>query len=263
MHRAWIEAVAWWSPTLTDWAHAREVMRGGAEPLDPPARRPAPELLPPAERRRAPDTVAIACEVAARAVAAAGRAPRDLPSVFTSAHGDLAVTDALCATLASAPTAVSPTRFHNSVHNAASGYWGIATGCQRASTAMSAGDESFAAGLLEALVQCAAEDQPVLLVGYDIGAVGPLRSTNASRGVLGVALVLAPAPRAPALAALDWSLTSEPAAPSALRTAAARALASNAMHGALPFFEALALDTEAALDLQLAPRQALRLRLSM
>ena len=34
--------------------------------VEPPARRPAPELLAPAERRRAPDTVALALEVAAQ-----------------------------------------------------------------------------------------------------------------------------------------------------------------------------------------------------
>ena len=46
----------------------------------PPAPRPAPALLAPTERRRAPDTVAVALEVAARACAAAGRAPSELPS---------------------------------------------------------------------------------------------------------------------------------------------------------------------------------------
>ena len=257
--RAWIEGIAWWSPTLIDWGMARAAMRGEALPLAEPARRPVPELLPPAERRRAPDTVAIATEVASRALAASGHQAQDLSSVFTSAHGDLGVTDALCATLASAPTLVSPTRFHNSVHNAASGYWGIATGCRLASSALSAGEFSFAAGLLEALTQCATEGRPVLLVGYDLEAVGPLRSTNDSRGVLGVALVLAPTPGVGP--ALEWSLASA-ARPPALRTAAGRALASNAMHGALPFFEALALDRDAALRLPLAAQASLQLHMT-
>ena len=69
------------------------------------------------------------------AVRASGRDPATLPSVFTSAHGDLAVNDYMCATLATQPTAISPTRFHNSVHNAAAGYWTIATGCHAASSA--------------------------------------------------------------------------------------------------------------------------------
>ena len=71
-------------------------------PTDAPAR-PSPQLLAPNERRRAPDTVAVALEVALAACTAAGRDPRTLPSVFASTHGDLAITDYMCATLAERP----------------------------------------------------------------------------------------------------------------------------------------------------------------
>ncbi|HWH82680.1 MAG TPA: beta-ketoacyl synthase chain length factor, partial [Burkholderiaceae bacterium] len=189
---AFIEGIAFWAPSLPGWAHAAPALRGAAGGIVPPAKRPAPELLPPAERRRAPDSVALALEVATHAVAQSGRRADELLSVFASAHGNLALTDAICRTLVEAPLALSPTRFHNSVHNAASGYWGIATGCRRASTALSAFDCSFAAGLLEALTQCAADATPVLLVGCDTEATGALASTNHSRGLLAVALVLAP-----------------------------------------------------------------------
>ncbi|MEJ0008028.1 MAG: beta-ketoacyl synthase chain length factor [Steroidobacteraceae bacterium] len=90
------------------------------------ASRPQPSLLPPNERRRAPDTVAVALEVAQAACLNAGRDPAQLPTVFASTYGDLAITDYMCSTLARAPLTLSPTRFHNSVHNAASGYWSIA-----------------------------------------------------------------------------------------------------------------------------------------
>ena len=100
-----IEGVALWAPTLPGWDIARAAFRGDASAgVDPPARRPAPELLPLAERRRAPDTVALALEVATHAVAQSGRGAESLLSVFTSAHGDLAVIDAICSTLVSAPT---------------------------------------------------------------------------------------------------------------------------------------------------------------
>ena len=57
-----------------------------------------------------------------------------------------------------------------------------------------AGDAySFGAGLLEALSQCLADDAPVLLVAYDTPACGALESVNHSRGLLAVALLLAPA----------------------------------------------------------------------
>ena len=53
------------------------------------------------------------------------------------------------------PHTISPTRFHNSVHNAAAGYWTIGAGCMQATTALSAYDATFAEGLLEALAQLA------------------------------------------------------------------------------------------------------------
>jgi hypothetical protein len=166
--------------------------------------------------------------------------PRRLKSVFVSAHGDLAVTDAICQTLARAPAQTSPTKFHHSVHNAASGYWGIATECQEASTAVSALDCSFAAGLLEALCQCAADANPVLLVGYDIEAVGPLACVNESRGMLAIALVLSPIRTAQSLTEIQWAtLESRMPSKAASGVAVASGLSSNGMADALPFFEAL------------------------
>ena len=258
---AFIEGIALWAPTLPGWDVARAAFRGAGVGTDPPARRPSPELLPAAERRRAPDTVALALEVATHAVAQSGRRADELLSVFTSAHGDLAINDCICSTLVSAPTMLSPTKFHNSVHNAASGYWGIATGCLQASTAVSAFECSFAAGLLEALTQCAADDRPVLLVGYDIEATGALASTNASRGLLAVALVIAPQRSARARVALDWSLASGVAARIPLNTEAALPLATNAMSDALPLFEALASGDRGPLAMPLSARLALRVQL--
>ena len=110
-----------------------------------------------------------------------------LPSVFTSAHGDLAINDYMCSTLASEPTLISPTKFHNSVHNAAAGYWTIATGCHEASTALTAFDASFGAGLLEAASQCQADARPVLLVAVDVEAAGALASVTESTGLLACA----------------------------------------------------------------------------
>src|SRR5690606_892239 len=152
--------------------------------------RPAPALLPPNERRRAPDTVLVALQAAQAACEAAGREPAALPSVFASTYGDLAITDNVCATLARAPTEVSPTRFHNSVHNAAAGYWTIGTGAMEPATAISAGPGTFAMGLVEALAQLEAGADAVLLVAYDGPATGPLRDVLHSDGLLGVALVL-------------------------------------------------------------------------
>src|SRR5690606_42046368 len=107
----------------------------------------------PNERRRAPDSVALALEVALAACTAAGRDPARLPSVFAPTHGDLGITDYICTSLAADARALSPTRFHNSVHNAAAGYWTIGTCCHAPATAISSLDAHFAQRLLEALVR--------------------------------------------------------------------------------------------------------------
>ena len=256
-----VESVAFWAPSLPGWPIARAAFRGEGGPVEPAAKRPAPEILAPAERRRAPDSVALALEVAAAAVRESGRDAAALASIFTSAHGDLAVNDYMCSTLASQPTLISPTRFHNSVHNAAAGYWTIATGCMAASTALSAFEASFAAGLLEAATQCLADDRPVLLVAFDVQAVGALASVTASQGLLATAFVIAPAPAAglPTRPGFEATLVSGPTAVASLRSSAARALASNAMADALPFLEALALAATEPLELPLSRSLALRL----
>ena len=257
----YIEGPAFWSPTLPGWDVASAVFRGEAAPTDPPAKRPSPQVLAPAERRRAPDTVALSLEVAAAAVAASGRNAAELPCVFASAHGDLGINDYMCSTLAADPTLLSPIKFHNSVHNAAVGYWTIGTGCMASSNSLTAYEGTFAAGLLEAAAQCAADQRAVLLVGYDMPAVGALASVVTSRDLLAVALVIAPARTSRTVATLEWSLAAGAAEAPELRTDAVRPLKANAMADALPFFENLARGDGRSLGLPLSPSLSLRLRL--
>lgn len=260
-HRVTIEGVGFWAPTMPGWPMAQAVLRGEAGPQDPPTRRPAPQALAPAERRRAPDTVALALEVAGEAVAASGRAAAALPSVFASSHGDLAINDHLCSMLAGTPTLISPTKFHNSVLNAAAGYWTMAAGCHAASTAITAFDASFANALLAGAVQCATDDHPVLVAAYDIEAVGALASVTRSTGLLAVALVLAPGTTRPGAPVLQWQLEPGTTAAPAPRCEPARALATNALADALPFFETLACAETAPITLRLGPALGLRLQL--
>jgi hypothetical protein len=256
-YTASIDAAALWARQSPGWQAWCAALRG--EPAAA-AIKPNAGLLSANERRRASDSVLLAIEVAAQAVRASGHDASQLASVFTSAHGDLAITDALCAQLASAPLQLSPTRFHHSVHNAASGYWAMASGCRAPSTALSAHRHSFAGGLLEALVHCACEQQPVLLVGVDTEAVGLLADVNGSRGCLGVALVLSPEHSSASLGTLHWQLGDGDVEAPDLRSDAARALQSNAMAAALPLFESLVIDTEQALALPLPGARHLALR---
>jgi len=252
-----VEGIGFWTHGLPSWEAARAHVAGGALPDAVPAR-PSPQLLAPNERRRAPESVAVALEVALAACMAAGRDPASLPSVFASMHGDLAITDYMCATLASDPQAVSPTRFHNSVHNAAAGYWTIGAGCVQPATAVSSFDATFAQGLLEALVQLHAGAPAVLLVAYDAPSSGPLAQVSRSTGLLGGALVLSQA-----------SITGRPRIRCTLRDAQApppggrlAALAGgNAMAPMLPLFTALASGDDLAC-LHAGPGRALRVEVS-
>lgn len=252
-----IEGIGFWGNGLPDWQAACAYARGGALPAGAPAR-PAPQLLAANERRRAPETVAVALEVALAACSAAQRDPATLASVFASTHGDLAITDYLCRTLAEDARAVSPTRFHNSVHNAASGYWSIGTGCVRASTAISAYDASFAQGLLEALLQLAAGEPAVLLVAYDGAGVGALVPISDSHGLLGGALLLSPE-RHPGRPRLRATLVDgQPPPP---HGPLARLAGRNAMAPMLPLFDALARGDDATL-LKAGPGRLLRVEIA-
>jgi hypothetical protein len=238
---AYIDGIAIWSPLLPGWDDARRIFRGEMSVPQTKASRPRPSLLPPNERRRAPDTVAVSLEVASKACAHAGRDPASLPCIFASTHGDIATTDYMCETLAQTPDLMSPTKFHNSVHNAAAGYWAIATGCMAAYTALSAGRHSFGSGLLEALVQVQCDDTDILYVAYDTEARGPLATMAPSTGQLGCALVLSPAQTENTLYTLHWQAIEEELSQElAAQGEFAALVAGNAMAVCLPMFEALA-----------------------
>ena len=202
--RIHIEGIGLWSKHLGHYAALQSLLAGDTP--EPPLSKPAATTLPPNERRRAPESVLLAVEVAGQAVAMSGRAPASLACVFSSSHGDQAITDYMCATLASAPTELSPIRFHNSVHNAPAGYWTIATGCHEPSTAVCAHRMSFGAGLLEAISHALADQRPVLLVCSDIAGVYPLVEETGCTQSFGCALVLAPAVSGTTLASLDITL---------------------------------------------------------
>jgi hypothetical protein len=251
-----IEGIGLWTPRAPSWEAYRALLAGtlSADAIAGTAARPAPALLPPNERRRAPDTVLVALEAAQAACADAGRDPTTLPSVFASTYGDLAITDHMCQTLATSPLELSPTRFHNSVHNAAAGYWTIGTGAMTPATALSAGSASFAMGLLDALAQLHAGAPAVLLVGYDGASPGLLREVAHSDGLLGGAVVLARDAQAAPRLVLHQEDGEAPPAPHELADG-------NAMAPMLALFEALARGADEAL-LPAGPGRRLRLELA-
>ena len=129
-----------------------------------------PQLLPANEHRRMTSYIKLAIHVADEA----NLTDKVLPAVFASSNGDFYITDHICNTLTMDPKHISPTQFHNSVHNAPSGYWAIAAKSPAASTSISTGDSTFSSGLLEAVTQVLCEQEDVLFIAYDYPAESPL-----------------------------------------------------------------------------------------
>lgn len=207
MLTAYIEGIGLLGPGLTDWPSSQAVL-GGQQPYQPHKTiLPPPALLPAAERRRSGAIVKLTLATGLEAITAAGLDAASLPSVFSSSGGDGENCHAICDMLASQDRQISPTRFHNSVHNTASGYWSIATGAMSSSSVLSAFDASFGAGLLEALAQVLVDHTRTVLLTCDTAYPEPLYRARAIPDAFGMALALAPERSAQALAQISVSLT--------------------------------------------------------
>ena len=185
-----IEGIGLLAPGLVGWDAGRAVLAGRRPFVADDVPHPEATLLPPNERRRSSESVRWAMQVAHEALMQSGLDPREVPTVFASSDGEMDVFDRLCKTLATKERLVSPTLFHQSVHNTAAGYWGIATSGQRSSTALSCYDDTFAAGLMEAATMVRIDHNPVLLVSYDLDAPTLLREARAITSGFAMALVL-------------------------------------------------------------------------
>jgi hypothetical protein len=208
---AWISGIGLIAPGLPDWPSARVVLRGEQAWVSAPSVLPAPSILPPAERRRASRVIKLTLGIGLEA--AAGADVSTLATVFTSSGSDGHNCHALCEQLATDDRHVSPTRFHNSVHNAPAGYWGIATKSMAPCQVMCAFDGSFGAGLIDALGQVVLDQQATLLLAYDSEYPEPLRAKRMMSDCAGVALRLEPVRTAQALARITVRTTEAPALP--------------------------------------------------
>lgn len=234
-----IDAISFAAPGLVDWASAQAVLRGEQSYVAAELPTYQPSLLPPNERRRASATVRMAFRVAEAATQASSIAASELATVFSSADGDLTIAQRICMALAETQRFISPTDFHNSVHNAAAGYWSIASLAHGPATAIAAFDDSFGAGLLEAIGMVHIERQPTLLVVYDVPAPAPLHAKRPLQHPAGVALVLTSQATANTLASFTFKL-SDAVATVCSDTALEALRLSNPAARALPLLQLLA-----------------------
>lgn len=188
-----IAGVGAWGPGFTHWAElrARLLNRDNSAPLGAAAN-PAPQVIPANERRRAPLPVKIAVEVSWQALQQSGLAAEDVACVFGSGLGDTEISDYMCRVLTTDLKQLSPTKFHNSVHNAAAGYWTISSGCMKSANSIAAYQMTAGLALLEGMIQCALQQEPVLITLFDTKAHAPFNQMFACSQNFGAALLIAP-----------------------------------------------------------------------
>lgn len=248
-HSVFIDSIGLAAPGLPGWPAAQEILRG-AQPYEiREMPRFAPSFLPPNERRRATRVGRLAFQAGEEAVAASDIPPEQLAAVFSSGGGDYEVMDRMCQALATSERMISPTDFHNSVHNAPAGYWSIATRSRQPSTSLSAYDSSFAAGLMEAFSLCREDDLPVLLVTYDIRPPAPLVYARPLVDDFSVALLLTPMQRPQSRASLQLDLADHPNESRVADATLEKLRCGNPAARALPLLVALARQESATLHL--------------
>jgi hypothetical protein len=261
MLTVYVEGIGLRGPGLESWSEAAAVLSGRTAYMPAPFVTPSIDLLPPAERRRVGDTVKLALCVAQAAVKETGRDAASLATVFTSSGGDGETIHNILETLTTETRELSPTRFHNSVHNAPSGYWALAMECREPSTTICAHDWSFGAGLLEAAAQAVADARAVAVIAYDNKYPEPLNAARPIHGGFGLALVLAPEQTPAAAARLDISVCTEMKAESAMtgEDELERLRLGNPAARSLPLLAAIARGQRETVILENAPEMRLQL----
>jgi hypothetical protein len=190
---------------------------------------------------RTNDMDKLALAVGSEAFANAKRDAIETATVFTSSGGDGDTIHNILDALASAQIEVSPTRFHNSVHNAPSGYWSIAVRSVEPTTSICVHDASFSAGLLEAAAQATVDKRAVGLIAYDLPYPKPLNAARPIGSMFGVGLVMTPAPSEATFASLTIGLGHGNKLPTAMAEPRLEAMRlGNPAARSLPLLEALA-----------------------
>jgi hypothetical protein len=184
---------------------------------------PKAELLPAGQRRRCSLLTRMIAEVVAD-LRTGGLAIAEAPIVCGTGYGEIATTAALLEQMHTEEGGLSPIRFAGSVHNTAIGQLSIAIEHRGVSTATSAGPQTLAMSLFEAIGLLAGGAPDVALVLADEPLPAPLQPPYDGLAVA-LHLVRDPAPGdivldgprpetdAPASARVPASIALNPCAP--------------------------------------------------
>lgn len=180
-------------------------------------------------------------EAAAQACVAAGRDPKEVATIYTSSYGEIETMVLLLDVIFRGDGQLSPMRFKNSVHNAASGLGSIGQSNTAFSTALAAGPRSVEAGVLEALALANERGGDVVVSAADDAIPAPLGALDAREGLC-AGLVISAEPGPAPLARIVRVTQLEDAVPLAVEAFGrplAPGLRLNPAAHALPLLEAL------------------------
>ena len=180
------------------------ILKGNVKWMPIELSRMIPSALPANEARRTTTVIRLALKV----IETIEYRP-NTSVVFASSEGDLDITDKICKALSTKEKMVSPTLFHNSVHNAPAGYFSIAADMKTPSVSLSAGDNTFSAGLVEAVSQVLVESGDVLLVSYDNTTPADLDDFRHFDYPVGIALLLSANKKSSTIGSIDVSVINE------------------------------------------------------
>lgn len=211
--RCALTGIGAWGPGFNDWPSLRALLLQST-PQDESTfvtSSPKPEVIPANERRRAPLPVKAAVDVSWQALQESGIASSEVACVFGSGLGDTEITDYMCRVLTTAEKQLSPTKFHNSVHNAAAGYWTISTHCMKSANSIAAYHMTAGLAVLEAMTQCILHNEPVLITLFDTAAHDAYRQIFDCEHSFAAALLITPIGYAGTTPLAELTLTQESA----------------------------------------------------
>jgi len=223
------------------WKELQAVFNGTNALSDEPSEIFKTTILKPNEARRTSVTIKMVLQAAEETLSQSAFTANQLFSVFISSDGDPNILQSICQELATEDKFISPTQFHNSVHNAPAGYWSIGHQAMKGANSLACGDSSLAGGLVEASSLLDAGEDAILLVCFDLKSPSPLNSARAINYSLAHSMIITQDQQAESICAVDFDIKSNADDVSIMQNAALSDYCNDspASRG-LPFLEALA-----------------------
>ncbi|HLT37496.1 MAG TPA: beta-ketoacyl synthase chain length factor [Enhygromyxa sp.] len=165
--RGYLRGIGLWTPahpSFESWCAAGMPEDFAGTPEQAASARPPAELLHPRLRRRTSVFTRATVTALEAAIQQGGASLDDVRIVLVSSFGEIETTVELLAQLADPQGPVSPTKFHNSVHNTATGYMSIASGNHREATALAGGPHNLEIATLELLAGLAIDGGDAVLI---------------------------------------------------------------------------------------------------